>query len=79
VFYELKRYLIPETQAAGTTHGSSWPYDTDVPLLWFGAGIIPGTYRNAAAVVDVAPTLSAILGVPKPSGSQGRVLREILR
>jgi predicted AlkP superfamily pyrophosphatase or phosphodiesterase len=79
VFYELKRYHIPETQAAGTTHGSFWPYDTDVPLLWFGAGIIPGTYPNAAAVVDVAPTLSAILGVPQPSGSEGRVLREILR
>ena len=79
VFYQLKPYRIPETQPAGTTHGSSWPYDTDVLLLWFGAGIVPGTYRNAAAVVDIAPTLSALLGIPKPSGSQGRVLQEILR
>jgi hypothetical protein len=79
LFYQLKPYHIPETQPTGTTHGSSWPYDTDVPLLWFGAGIVPGTYHGAAAVADIAPTLSAILGIPKPSGSQGRVLLEMRR
>jgi arylsulfatase A-like enzyme len=79
VFYQLLPYRIPENQPVGTTHGSFWPYDTHVPLLWFGAGIVPGTYRNAAAVADIAPTLSAILGIHRPSGSQGRVLQEMLR
>lgn len=79
VFYQLLPYWIPETQPVGTTHGSPWDYDTEVPLLWFGAGIVPGTYGDTAAVADIAPTLSAILGIQTPSGSQGRVLQEILR
>jgi predicted AlkP superfamily pyrophosphatase or phosphodiesterase len=77
--YQLFPYWIADTQPVGTTHGSPWDYDADVPLLWFGAGIAPGTYRDTAAVADIAPTLSAILGIQPPSGSQGRVLREILR
>jgi arylsulfatase A-like enzyme len=79
VLYQLLPYWIPETQPVATTHGSPWDYDTDVPLLWFGAGIVPGTYRDAAVVADIAPTLSALLGIEPPSGSEGRVLQEILR
>jgi hypothetical protein len=30
-------------------------------------------------VADLAPTLSTLLGIPAPNGSQGRVLREALR
>jgi arylsulfatase A-like enzyme len=43
-----------------------------------GPGIRPGTYRQAIAVNDVAPTLADILGVETPGGSSGRVLDEIL-
>jgi predicted AlkP superfamily pyrophosphatase or phosphodiesterase len=79
VIYQLLPYWIPETQPAGTTHGSPWDYDADVPLLWFGGGIVPGTYRDTASIADIAPTLSALLGMRPPSGPQGRVLQEMLR
>jgi predicted AlkP superfamily pyrophosphatase or phosphodiesterase len=79
VIYQLLPYWIPETQPVGTTHGSPWDYDADVPLLWFGAGIVPGTYHDTATVADIAPTLSALLRMRPPSGSQGRVLQEMLR
>ncbi len=79
VFYQLKPYVVPSSRSRGTTHGSAWPYDTHVPLLWFGAGIVPGTYDTSAVVADIAPTLSVLLGIAKPSGSRGRVLREMLR
>jgi Type I phosphodiesterase / nucleotide pyrophosphatase len=79
VFYQLKPYLVPGSRSQGTTHGSAWPYDTHVPLLWFGAGIVPGTHHTRAAVADIAPTLSTLLGIDKPSGSRGRVLKEMLR
>ena len=69
---------MPEGDPQGTTHGSPWTYDTHVPLLWLGAGVAPGTYAEPVAVTDLAPTLSALLGVDPPNGSQGRVLREML-
>jgi predicted AlkP superfamily pyrophosphatase or phosphodiesterase len=79
IFYQLFPYQIPRDQPVGTTHGSPWPYDTHVPILWFGAGIKPGVYAASVSVADIAPTLSALLGVTPPSGTQGRVLREMLR
>jgi predicted AlkP superfamily pyrophosphatase or phosphodiesterase len=78
LYYELAPYLVPETDGAGTDHGSPWTYDTHVPLLWLGPGIAPGVYQEPAAVADLAPTLSALLGIPSPGGAQGRVLREML-
>jgi predicted AlkP superfamily pyrophosphatase or phosphodiesterase len=79
VFYVLAPYLLPGARPEGTTHGSPWTYDTHVPLLLFGSGIKPGRYGDVVGVADLAPTLSTLLGIPAPNGSQGRVLREALR
>ena len=79
IFYELSPYLLPEPQPAGTTHGSPWTYDTHVPLLWFGLGIRPGTHSGAVSIADIAPTLALLLGIEAPAGSEGRVLREMMR
>jgi arylsulfatase A-like enzyme len=79
IYYELSPYLLPEAQAQGTTHGSPWEYDSHVPMLWLASGIQPGTYSQAVWVADLAPTLSALLGIPAPSAAQGRVLKEMLR
>ncbi len=64
----------------GTTHGSPYPYDTHVPMIFWGpeALVKPGLYHDAAAVHDIAPTLATMLGIAQPSGSMGRVLDEIL-
>ena len=62
------------------THGSPYSYDTNVPLMLYGrTWIRPGKYPQAAAVADLAPTLSYLLEVRPPTGSEGRVLEEILR
>ncbi len=65
-------------RAPGTTHGSPFFYDSHVPVLFLGASVKPGKYYKAIAVNDIAPTLAAILGVEAPSGSQGRILEEML-
>jgi predicted AlkP superfamily pyrophosphatase or phosphodiesterase len=78
LYCELSPYLVTGEGVDGTNHGSPWTYDTQVPLLWAGPGVAPGTYRERAAVADLAPTLSALLGIPPPGRSQGRVLREML-
>lgn len=79
VYYELTPYVVPGSAPAGTTHGSPWSYDAQVPLLWLGASIKSGVYRDAASIIDIAPTLSALLQIAPPAGSRGRVLREMLR
>ena len=60
-----------------TTHGSSYAFDTRVPLLLMGKGIAPGEYLEPASPADVAPTLAFLSGVTLP-GAQGRVLTEAL-
>jgi arylsulfatase A-like enzyme len=62
-----------------STHGSPHGYDTHVPVLFLGRWLEPGEYRTPAAIVDIAPTLAHLLGINPPSGSEGRILREILR
>ncbi|TWI66478.1 putative AlkP superfamily pyrophosphatase or phosphodiesterase [Pseudoduganella lurida] len=65
---------------SGATHGTPYAYDTNVPLLMMGKRwIAPGSYSQYAEVVDIAPTLAAILRVRPPAGAEGRVLTEILK
>jgi predicted AlkP superfamily pyrophosphatase or phosphodiesterase len=62
------------------THGSPYTYDTNVPLMVYGRSWIKaGKYPQSAAVADLAPTLSYLLEVRPPTGSEGRVLQEILK
>jgi predicted AlkP superfamily pyrophosphatase or phosphodiesterase len=61
------------------THGSPYAYDTNVPLMLYGTPWIrAGSYGSYAEVVDLAPTLAVLLETQPPSGSEGRVLTEIL-
>ena len=50
-----------------------------VPLVLAGAGVRSGHEPRSPRHVDIAPTISALLGYAPPSGSEGRVLREALR
>jgi predicted AlkP superfamily pyrophosphatase or phosphodiesterase len=68
---------IAETLNA--THGSPYSYDTHVPTIIMGPGVMPGRYLEAATPADIAPTLSMLLRITAPSNSTGRVLLEALR
>ncbi len=74
-------YLFGGRSAAsyqgGTTHLTPYSYDTHVPLIIMGRGIRPGEYYEPVFINDIAPTLAAILEVETPSGSTGRILKEI--
>ena len=61
------------------THGSPYSYDTNVPTIIMGAGVTPGRYLEPATPADIAPTLSALLGITPPSNVTGRVLIEALK
>jgi len=62
----------------GTIWGSSYRYDTDVPLIFLGSGFRNVQIQAVANAADVAPTLSAWLGIAHPSSSSGKVLSDVL-
>src|SRR5258705_4489796 len=60
-------------------HGTPWPYDVDIPLMFTGPAVRPGQYSMAAAQQDIAPTLAAALGVRMPATATGNVLPVLLK
>ena len=62
----------------GTTHGSGFLYDTHVPLIFYGKGIKQGSTYERSEIPDIAPTISALLGISFPNASNGKPLTEIL-
>lgn len=69
-------YIVyPET---GTTHGSGFSYDTHVPLIFFGKGIKKGSTFEYSSIPDIAPTISAMLGISFPNAATGKPLKILL-
>ncbi|MDO7170790.1 alkaline phosphatase PafA [Mariniflexile sp. AS56] len=62
----------------GSTHGSGFDYDTHVPLLFFGKGIKHGETFQKTEITDIAPTMSALLGISFPNGAIGQPLEFVL-
>jgi predicted AlkP superfamily pyrophosphatase or phosphodiesterase len=60
-------------ETVNATHGSVYSYDTHVPLIIMGTGVIPGRYFEAATPADLAPTLSALLRMTPPPIAAGRL------
>jgi len=60
-------------------HGSPHDDDARVPIVFYGAPFKPGLYRDPARVVDMAPTLAAVLGISPTERVDGQVLRAALR
>jgi len=61
------------------THGSPWQYDTFVPIVFAGMGLTAKQIDRRVHTIDIAPTLSAYLGIKPPSGAQGNPLIEVLK
>ena len=70
---------IEEFQRGGTTHGVWNPYDSHIPLLWYGWNIQPGKTYRKIFMTDIAPTIAAMLHVQMPNGSIGDVIEEVLK
>ncbi|HEV2092845.1 MAG TPA: alkaline phosphatase family protein, partial [Rubrobacter sp.] len=66
----------PGEGASRGGHGST--LEMRVPLLISGAGVRAGAAPKDARLVDVAPTIAALLGARPPADAQGRVLDELL-
>lgn len=58
----------------GTTHGSPFVYDTRVPLLFWGWKVKQGETTQTVFINDIAPTLSNMLNIMPPNGSNGSII-----
>lgn len=63
----------------GSTHGSPLNYDTHVPLIFYGNGITKGNTTAYTTIPDIAPTISALLGITFPNGATGKPLEFVLK
>jgi arylsulfatase A-like enzyme len=61
------------------THGTPHDYDAHVPVLFYGPPFKPGKYDEFARVVDMAPTLAAVLHATPLEKLDGHVLQSALR
>jgi len=50
-----------------------------VPLDFYGAMFVPGTYHDRVAPVDIAATLASVLRVNQPSSVEGHVLTKVIK
>ena len=64
--------------ATGTTHGLWNPYDSHIPLLWYGWGIKPGKSNDEVYMTDIAPTIAALLRIQMPSGCIGKPILAVV-
>lgn len=68
-----------DIQQTGTTHGAAYSYDTNVPLIFFGAGINKGESLKRQYVTEIAPTISVLLNNPFPNGCVSDPIESVLR
>jgi hypothetical protein len=63
----------------GTTHGLWAPYDSHIPMVFYGWGIKHGHTNKETYMTDVAATITTLLHVQMPSGCVGQVVEEALK
>jgi hypothetical protein len=75
----LKPNYIEAWGSTGTTHGLWNPYDSHIPLLWYGWGIKQGKTNRETYMTDIAATLAALLKIQMPNGCVGQVITEVMK
>jgi predicted AlkP superfamily pyrophosphatase or phosphodiesterase len=78
LYVVLKPGFIFAPEINGTQSGSPYNYDCHVPLILMGNDIQPGRYNRPVSPADIAPTLSAVVGIDWPSLSEGHPLADCM-
>jgi predicted AlkP superfamily pyrophosphatase or phosphodiesterase len=79
VQFMLKTQWLDWGGTKGTTHGSPYPYDTHIPLIFFGWNVKPGHLTREVYMTDIAPTIAAKLRIQMPNACTGKVIEEVAK
>lgn len=71
VEFSLKPNYLTDQENQGTSHGASYPYDTHVPLLFYGWNVPAREVNTPVYIVDIAATITNMLGITEPTGCIG--------
>jgi len=74
--------LLPgwvERSQWSTGHNSGYPYDTHVPLIFYGWNVKPSVIIRPIDMTDVAPTISTMMNIMVPNAATGKIIEELLK
>ncbi|WP_016991424.1 alkaline phosphatase PafA [Flavobacterium sp. ACAM 123] len=67
-----------EYQGTGTSHGTTYTYDTHVPAIFYGWHVKQGESFNKKEITQIAPTIAQKIKISFPNGTRANVLEEVL-
>jgi predicted AlkP superfamily pyrophosphatase or phosphodiesterase len=70
---------VMDVGKTGMSHGVWNPYDSHIPLVFYGWGIRQGSLAKEVHMTDISVTIAALLHIQRPSGSIGNVITEVLK
>lgn len=79
VIVRYKEHSIPVVSRLGTTHGTPYRYDSNIPIIFMAQGFRAGDSADRVHTVDIGPTMAEWLGVPAPKNLDGISRLKILR
>jgi predicted AlkP superfamily pyrophosphatase or phosphodiesterase len=62
----------------GTSHGTTYSYDTHVPCIFYGWSIPKGETYDKKEITQIAPTISQKIKITLPNATESEVLLEVL-
>ncbi|WP_394758987.1 alkaline phosphatase PafA [Flavobacterium sp.] len=62
----------------GTSHGTTYSYDTHVPCIFYGWNIKKGETHDKKEITQIAPTIAQKIKIAMPNGTESKVLLEVL-
>ena len=75
----LEPQWLDDYSHTGTSHGTTYSYDTHVPLLWYGWNIRTGYTSEPVDIIDIAPTIASFLNIMAPNACTGKPIVNITR
>ena len=75
VYIQLAPGWLDTSSPVGSSHGSPYSYDTHVPLIFYGWNIPQGSSSEKTVIPQIAPTISNMLQIEFPNGSDANILQ----
>lgn len=84
VIFTLESGYLPKSKDTdkarkGTSHGSPYAYDTQVPLLFFGHSVPQQEVFRVVEITDIAPTIAHILNISFAHAATGKPIVELFQ
>jgi type I phosphodiesterase/nucleotide pyrophosphatase len=70
----------PNFVGSNFPHSGPWAYLQDVPMMWYGPGIVParGVVDRPVTLADIAPTQAALMHFDGFTAPDGHTMQEVL-